>query len=43
MTKFELERFTYKTKPDMKIIDAVYKSCSMPLFFNLNILRKIVM
>ena len=33
MTKFELERFTYKTKPDMKIIDAVYKSCSMPFVF----------
>ena len=33
MTKFELERFSYKTKPDMKIIDAVYKSCSMPFVF----------
>tara|TARA_B100001250_G_C19771602_1_gene777415 strand:- start:802 stop:1680 length:879 start_codon:yes stop_codon:yes gene_type:complete len=33
MTKFELERFSYKTKPDMKIIDAVYKSCSMPFIF----------
>ena len=33
MTKFELERFSYKTRPDMKIIDAVYKSCSMPFIF----------
>ena len=33
MTKFELERFSYKTQPDMKIIDVVYKSCSMPFVF----------
>tara|TARA_B100000902_G_scaffold31511_1_gene37730 strand:- start:663 stop:1547 length:885 start_codon:yes stop_codon:yes gene_type:complete len=33
MTRFKLERFSYKTKPDMKIIDAVYKSCSMPFVF----------
>ena len=33
MTKFELERFSYKTRPDMKIIDAVYKSCSMPFIY----------
>ena len=33
MTKFKLERFSYRTMPDMKIIDAVYKSCSMPFIF----------
>ena len=33
MTKFKLERLSYKTNPNMKIIDAVYISCSMPFIF----------
>jgi patatin-like phospholipase/acyl hydrolase len=33
MSEFKLERFSYKTKPEMTIIDAVYRSCSMPFIF----------
>jgi patatin-like phospholipase/acyl hydrolase len=33
MSEFKLERFSYKTKPEMAVIDAVYRSCSMPFIF----------
>jgi len=33
MTEFKLERFSHKTTPDILIVDAVYRSCSMPFIF----------
>jgi patatin-like phospholipase/acyl hydrolase len=33
MTTFKLERLSYKTKPDLMIIDAIYQSCSLPFIF----------
>ena len=33
VSKFKLEDFSYKTHPEMKIIDVVYMSCSIPFVF----------
>jgi len=33
MTTFKLERFSHKTRPDITIVDAVYRSCSLPFIF----------
>ena len=33
LNTFKLERFNYKTHPDLKIIDAVYMSCCLPIVF----------
>jgi len=33
LTTFKLERLNYKTHPNLKIIDAVYMSCSLPIVF----------
>lgn len=33
LTNFKLEKINYKNNPELKIIDAVYMSCSMPIIF----------
>jgi len=33
LTTFKLERLSYKTTPDLMIIEAVYRSCSLPFIF----------
>ncbi len=33
LTTFKLERFNYKTHPDLNIIEAVYMSCCLPVVF----------
>ena len=33
LNSFELECISYKTHPDMQVIDACYMSCSLPLIF----------
>lgn len=33
INKFKLECFSYKTHPNMKVIEACYASCSIPLLF----------
>ena len=33
LTKFELERFSHKTHPDMLLLDAIYMTCSLPFVF----------
>ena len=33
MSSFKLERFSHITHPDLTIIDAVYRSCSLPFIF----------
>jgi len=33
MSSFNLERFSHITHPDLTIIDAVYRSCSLPFIF----------
>ena len=33
LTTFTLERFSHKTHPDISILDAIYRSCSLPFIF----------
>ena len=33
LTEFTLERFSYKTHPDMSLLDAIYMTCSLPFIF----------
>jgi len=33
LTEFTLERFSYKTHPDMLLLDAIYMTCSLPFIF----------
>lgn len=39
MTTFKLEQFSYKTHPDMMVIDAIYMSSSLPFIFQPEFLK----
>jgi predicted acylesterase/phospholipase RssA len=33
LNRFSIEDISHKTHPDMKLVDAIYSSCSVPVFF----------